>query len=522
MRKVRPMRFPSGRFLFLLIVGFHAVCQGQAKLHTNGEYVAYSLREAKRCSKGDDPYKAAAVLGGITRIAGMVHDPDSRDLIIIGIATPKLPAIHLDDLVVAMRARLVHDEWPLVSIDPAENTETTGMQVVSFDGHLERTTFGRDFLEADIVLKRYSLGCLKKVQGIPTYKELVEKDIVERAEKGGIRVRKIGLTAGGSETGDVDIHQLHGIGIRQQDAYRARFWFYSMKPYRAVAKDGIFCIKELRIGVRSEVAEGRDGRQADVKNSAYDTLRNQFAENWTEHLPELCAAYPVLKRLKALYDLVALAEAIRETNHHVDLEYFLRFHKVSSVPVVSAFPLINEYELFDRSDGLRQLVRISGGIQLRSEIRWLNYGDVTPLRKIVIDSRPSPDAVVWSLPLKNWDMPNARDLAEASPDKKEGDSAGTSRESRSLGCSVLTQSVILNPALRIDSPGVKPFTGFSLAPSLPPRLRGVSLQMTVSDSSFRSADDKTLDNLLETLLKSKPNPEAACWSASESEEPHEP
>ena len=54
---------------------------------------------------------------------------------------------------VALRARFIHGKWPLVSIDPTEETKKTDMQIVRFEGGIEETQFGQDLFDADYRLK---------------------------------------------------------------------------------------------------------------------------------------------------------------------------------------------------------------------------------------------------------------------------------------------------------------------------------------------------------------------------------
>ena len=102
---------------------------------------AFSLREAERVAA--EGRGADTTIGGITRVAGMVHDAASGDVIIVGKADSSLPPIGLDDVIVALRARLLRDEIPMVSIDRTDETDATGQQDVRFVGGIENTQFGR-------------------------------------------------------------------------------------------------------------------------------------------------------------------------------------------------------------------------------------------------------------------------------------------------------------------------------------------------------------------------------------------
>ena len=143
-----------------------------------GSLKAFSLREANRLVKeGKADAPGLANLGGITRIVGMVFDRDTGDVILIGKVRSDMPPASLDDLVVALRSRLGKGQYPKVSIDMVEDTAKTGMQKVRFEGGIEETQFGGDFLDSDVVLKLYSLDLLQRVHGVEPYLKLYEADV---------------------------------------------------------------------------------------------------------------------------------------------------------------------------------------------------------------------------------------------------------------------------------------------------------------------------------------------------------
>src|ERR1051326_5208374 len=100
--------------------------------------IAFSLAEAERNLRagiGND--REIETLAGMTRLMGFVHDGDAHDLILLGRAEASEPSIDLPSLVVAMRAVLVLQEWPLVSIDPAADSEQP--QKVRLEGGIANT-----------------------------------------------------------------------------------------------------------------------------------------------------------------------------------------------------------------------------------------------------------------------------------------------------------------------------------------------------------------------------------------------
>jgi hypothetical protein len=137
-----------------------------------GEYVAFSLSVAQQKIIGVPTgqnyrvvYPEIYNLGGINQIHGLIYDRQTKDVILVGKYDPARQPLTLDDFAVALRARFIHDKWPLVSIDPTEETEKTQLQIVRFEGGIEDTQFGVDLFDADYRLKQIAMGLLPS--GVP-------------------------------------------------------------------------------------------------------------------------------------------------------------------------------------------------------------------------------------------------------------------------------------------------------------------------------------------------------------------
>jgi hypothetical protein len=149
-------------FLVSLIA---AISGGELSVRAE-QYVAYSLNTAKETLRANlkadwrETQSELYDLGGMTRVRGLVIDRTNNDVIVIGLRDKSRPALTLDDLSVALRARLVKGEWPLVSIDFTEQTKTTKMQKVRYEGGIEGTGFGSDMFDADLRLKKIYQGTL--------------------------------------------------------------------------------------------------------------------------------------------------------------------------------------------------------------------------------------------------------------------------------------------------------------------------------------------------------------------------
>jgi len=499
----------TGRARHLLTVVVISLLVGAVTLFYRGSmasatvhepFIAFSLREAEIRARSGRSNTELLSLGGITRIAGLVYDRHNKDLILVGLAQSSMPPLTLDDLAVALRARLVHNEWPLVSIDPVADTERTRFQSVRFDGHLADTAFGRVLLDCDILLKRYSLQQLAPIDGVRQYNLLVEDSIRADAERAGVALTGA-LWRAGKEGQSASMAEV-GRDFVALDSYQARFWFYARQPYTPLNQD-VFCIKELRLAVKSE-------RNANGSPMSSHDPSEQYAHQWTEHFEELCLAHPVLKRLKGLYDLVSVAEAFREIGDGPPLTFLLHDYRVVQQKTATTYKLEELYGIFDRADRTRQLIRLSGGIELRTQIKLMNYGDETPLRSIVIDSRPSPDTLCWHPPLAGWRMPNAEQpVAAEAEDVPSGSTSSSEGSTSNRGCSVLCQAVLLDPVGQ--SGGRRVFSGFPPPPSPLPPLKGVSMRMDIDARSFQKDSAGAIAHLRDNALESRPSPDSPVW-----------
>lgn len=462
-------------------------------------YVAFSLREAQRRAQTDnDGSEELRRLGGITRIIGMVHDRDHQDVILVGRKIAGQPKASLDDLILALRTRLLHDEWPMVSIDPQPNSLK---QKVSFRGHIANTAFGKDFLDCDIFLKKYSLQLTSEIDAVPAYKTLYLNTIKDQIAAEGVAIQQMQwITPDASQ-------RLKGRKQQSSESLFTRFWFYPQEPIHFKAPGDVFCIQELQLGVSVEIASSDQIKQRSALSGKLAAAAEEFAQQFSAHYPEMTKAFPRLKRLKILYDLIAVADGIKKMNNAPGFDYFLHDYEISPVNTRDQYDLMQLIAVIDRSDGLQQAIQISGGIGFETQLKWLNYGDVEPLKEIVLRTRPDTDALTWPLPLQVWKMPNSRDL---SPDDLRiiDIFAGTKGANRP-GFALDTQSYILDPGKIGDSDDTRYFSGF-LPPPPPPPLSSVDLGGI--DIAIKLAFEKAnLDTVKKHILERRTSRDSLFW-----------
>ncbi|MGA2138164.1 MAG: hypothetical protein ABSH14_04805 [Verrucomicrobiia bacterium] len=481
-------------------------------------YVAYSLKAAQRLARtAGGQTEQLRTLGGMTRIAGFVHDRETQDIILVGKTMEGLPQASLDDLVVALRARLVVKEWPTVSIDPTEETPTTDLLAVSFRGGIQDSQYGADFLDSDVVLKKYSLEALSPIQDVPTYKSLCLQAVKERLDSEGEKVVRVHALKRPSEA-------LLGQEIQDEDAYQTRFWFMTADRCNLLVRDDVFLIKELRLVVQEQSRPmGQKGQAAQAKTGTLRDPGRHFANDFTTHLVEVIAVHPKLKRLKILFDLVAVGEGILEIKPPPDLTYLLQEYRVQPVRIRQQYEMIDLRYGMERSDGRLEAIRISGGIEFKTQVKWLNDGDLSALRKIVLTARPNRDALIWRLPLSGWKMPNADNLdSTIGAQTMETTASGSDGDTGEPGCSVSVQRFLLQSVDQSDNGSHRKFSGFPPPPPPPPLPAvlpraeyradgGVTLDMHVEETSFQKDSTGELDRIKEKARESRPDSNALSW-----------
>ncbi len=351
------------------------LCLLSTALHGKSFY-AFSLGEAQRRMEHTKQKSAElSKLAGISRIAGMVYDNNTGDVIMVGRRDNRDNTVTLDDLVVAMRAVLTVDEYPYVSIDKTQETSKTGKLTVNFRGQIHGTKFGNDLLRADVILKEISLGTISaELWGVKSYPAISVNFI-------GTNPREL------------------------EDQIRSRFWFYPKRASLAM-RQGVATIRESVLGVETRVDYAVvNGKPVDNLQGVRDKIGDVFTEQVTRRLDDLCAAYPEIARLQTLLTLTTLAEGMKLLKPKPELDYWLNEYQVVEVDTPKYHDVIEKNVDIECSGGRTLKLRFTGGIELNPIVLRLRAGDVTALREAVLQSRPSRNTLSWRVPLEGWCIP---------------------------------------------------------------------------------------------------------------------
>lgn len=440
-------------------------------------FIAYSLRAAAKQATvgGRLRHKEFASLGGMTHLIAGVRDITGDDVILVGRIVPGLPSGSFDDLHVGLASRLSRGVWPMVSIDPLPSTVSTGLQAVRFSPGLEDTEFGRKFLACDVVLKKYSIEAIGTTPKCPSYRALVEKAVRSRAGAEGVSILAGDWSVPERSKPSAD-PALVGRALRSGETYTSQFWFHPTASRIIVAADHeAFVLEPLHVAVSREVW-GNEGPMIDTSEARQASER--FAAAFAEGFTKIAAVHPALEHLELLYAMGVAADGITAIGGEATIRAFLASYRPPVAPTPREFDLLETVGTFRRSDQADHIVRIAGGIELRTVLVRLHAGDYSALKEVVLSSRPSVDAVSWPLPLGGWRLPWEEDL----PSQAEAVAAGPRQQTP--GCSLSTQSFVLGPA---GSDG-RQFRGFPPAP-LPPPLPAIPVR-TIRDADRNPVSSK--------------------------------
>ncbi|WP_437185956.1 DUF1598 domain-containing protein [Planctomicrobium sp. SH668] len=253
-------------------------------------------------------------LAGLQRIDFVVFNPETRDVLIVGPAeafgpdaagrmiglSSGRPALRLDDLLVALRVTSQNEFSIGCSIDP----QPQNMQSLQNFLRANSTPATTDLIQARFQQMGRILGQQEiSVWGVPETSHfataLVEADI---------RMKRISL---GLEPSGVPQIKSHLSMLKPQGNSLQRWWFVPMfEPLETNSERTIFGLKGQRAKLLSqEEITDAGGRRSDAAVTRVSTER--FAQKFTEHFEDLAEKSAPFAELQNLYDLAVVGALIQ-------------------------------------------------------------------------------------------------------------------------------------------------------------------------------------------------------------------
>jgi hypothetical protein len=355
-------------------------------------------------------------LAGIGWLEGFVTDTDNGDVILIGRRTPRWPSLHIDDLAANIRNVWNDDVHPYCSLDPraedvrkltqigsragaagsfdemhklfSEIKAAWGPQSVVVGGVPRNSRHAHVMIYADYHMKKVSQG-LVRVGGIRSCLDIVLDEAKRQLDQTG---RPPGL----------------GMSI-------SRFWFHVREGEpRYRESKGIVYLDRCSVVVLTEKQRSTaDGVLHDSIED--DPYASAFAQEFSDRFQKAATLVPEYADLENLFRLSAVLRAMHfrgaASDAGLDLGFWLKryaYKRETGMPpslpgLANSREARGEFTRGDSSYGYVLFPMVCGGVSMEIDVDEHRFAathgeQLRQLHDSVIQSRPSPAALSWTLP----------------------------------------------------------------------------------------------------------------------------
>ena len=339
-------------------------------------------------------------LAGTSILTGFIIDRRNHDVILVGRAEKNRPPLHVEDLIIALRAVYMRYAEvkdgvykyfnPSCSIDPAAEdfkalqngspedwAEICGRpQVVVVRGAPFDSRFAKVMVDADYDMKTLVNGTSSlntvKLKSLPRIR-------LDQDEKDILAGRPVS----------------EGFTIN-------RFWFYPGETsYVRGSGEGLLIRNCSTILLTEKEYISRKGR---FSGMGADPQADLFARQFTELLPRIAQERPIYLELENLFRFIALAKAMEHEKVFkkagLDASYLLDDYRLQATSVRRTVPGLyaeNRLEVGTRSS----LISSCGGVSIsldldEKSIHRDESGQAARTMNSALKARPSPKALAWS------------------------------------------------------------------------------------------------------------------------------
>lgn len=400
--------------------------------YSDGTILAFSLKVLQQMietSPAATRSKEVSNLAGITIVQGYIVDEANHDLILFGEINHKLPPLHLDDLVVALRnawlnyATLKDNTYyysdPGCSIDPSSQVIE---KLQSIGNQINQKTSSQGVNQG---IQNWHRICRSpqqvRVLGIPfdthfawlmvkadyDMKQLVDgSDIVEVPGFDSLTGMTMDLARN-----DIEAGRTISIPLSSMN----RFWFHPGKNHYE-EDSGVVVIKQCPVILLTEEEHLGEKGQI-IGKGAPDPLAHEFCQKFSTKYAQVAQKRPIYIELENLFRFVALAKIMKFKSAHteagLDLGYLLDRYQVQPVTVNRQLPgrsHVEKFQLQRNIEGGYQIFQLwlpsCGGVGIEIKISQNlfsreNNDTIKKLKAKVIRTRPTPGALFWPLVLQN-------------------------------------------------------------------------------------------------------------------------
>jgi hypothetical protein len=396
--------------LLVLLAAVLAAGVGPAQAPAKSRAVSLRmLQEALRSAQaeGRTP-QVLRDLCGLTRLEGYTYDPAGRDVILMGKVDPTAPALHTDDLVVALRSawykyarregRISYYANPGCSIDPeaavVRRLTELGAQVGAAGSSLE----------IEGVLTQWEAVATRpqhvRVMGVPNASHfaqvMVSADyLLKRVVDGSAPLSVPGVTSLVDRMLSQTKEELERDGaLHGPVSSMSRFWFHPGRNRYELDGDTVRLLQcpvtllteEEYLSARGVAGKGRP-----------EPVAQGFATDFGAHYAEIAQERPIYQELEGLFRLVAIAKLMRYQRVNLKLDYLLGRYPVARVAVPARVPGVSHIARLEQTlqteSGPRPVVvsmPSCGGVSIDTTIRPEDFVVKRPPAPRPTSAKPAP------------------------------------------------------------------------------------------------------------------------------------
>jgi hypothetical protein len=365
-------------------------------------------------------------LGGITAVAGVAFDERARDALLLGYARKGHDALHLEDLVAALRnawlAYVRQKGNRITYLHPGVSLEPTEPALKDLR-RIARDIAQIDAAGGEKALARWQETCRKpfrvSVAGLPPRSRftgaLLRADYALKGLANGSENLALHGFPGMAELRKIRFQgeEVRGTVPAPPQPSLTRYWFHPGSQEWETA-EGIVILKRCPIMLMTEEMYDRIRASDSAAAAPSDDLAEAFAYGFTRMYDKVAEVRPEFRELESLFRLVAAAKLMRdrfpESDAKAAFPALFETWELPSADVADAMPGRPDLQHFDHAritpEGMeidRRWLPSCGGITVAVEpakawIRRVRDQGLARFRKAVLGARPSEGAWTWDVP----------------------------------------------------------------------------------------------------------------------------
>lgn len=289
-------------------------------------------------------------LGYMSKPVGLVFDPVNGDTILIG-EKGNVSNLFLDDFVCALNPRYRDGEYHWLTIDPDENNPDAKWHHVTMTEGIKNTNFGKVLFESDYLLKKISLNLVKtNISKFKTQYHLMAEE------------------------------------KKKNSFIYSRFWFHPSAVEILASKNALLIYKY----------------PIKVSSDALYAPCVRFAQSFTSRFDEFAKKMPIFEDLRNMERWAGIASSISAMNYSPDLDFWRKEYKVK---VEEDWTPEKVKALSNFYGDLNSFLKCAGGVDtaiLNLRLKAKDSTALSDLANLVINTRPSEDALFWGFTLQEY------------------------------------------------------------------------------------------------------------------------